>query len=215
MDQFEFNFDFDNDTFVEQQTKRKECSKCHLHPNICICQLIPNEKSYDNHPQIIILQDQREALNKENTVKLIDRFFKNVIMCKKKLPPKIVEQIKEHPEKYATVFPSKNAKVIDQSDDISFTKNYEYLIMIDGTWDQARSIYHQNEVLQLIDTLILTKGKEYCQYSSIRKEIDGGMSTFEATIQTMFLITNDEFLRNERERIMKEFTEMRLKFISK
>ena len=183
MEDFQFEFD---DEFIQENTKRKECETCGLHPNICICTIIKENKPYDNNINIIILQDQREATNKENTVKLIDRFFKNVQICKKKLPPSIVQDIKQNPQTYATVFPSKTAKIIDQSEDISFTANYKHLIMIDGTWDQARSIYHLNTILQSIDTLILTRGKEYCLYGSIRKEIDGGMSTFEATITTVF-----------------------------
>ncbi|EDR28758.1 hypothetical protein, conserved [Entamoeba dispar SAW760] len=200
---------FDEDI---QPQKLRLCEKCGLHPNICICQLIPKEKQHDNYPYLIILQDPREAKVKLNTVKLIDKYFKHVEIYKKNLPIELIDKIQQKPNEFAVLFPRKTAKIIDSGNDISFTQQYKYIIIIDGTWDQAKSIYNRNKLLHQLDTLILSNGNNYSQYNEIRKEISGGMSTFEATITTISIIMKEPSMIIDRNNIMKRFIEMRTKY---
>ncbi|ELP92191.1 hypothetical protein EIN_381580 [Entamoeba invadens IP1] len=191
-------------------SQRDLCPRCGLHVNICACHIV--KEQYNNSIQIVILQDPREAKTKVNTVKLITNLFQNVQIYKRNLPETLNRKIAANKENYAVLYPSKVAKPIDSGDDITFTKKYTTIIIVDGTWEQAKSVYNRNAILSQIDNLILVNGEKYCRYKTVRKEIDGGMSTFEATATTLSLILNDPFLITERDRIMDEFITMRTRF---
>ena len=60
--------------------------------------------------------------------------------------------------------------------------------------------------------MTLSTRKEYCQYGKFRKEIEGGMSTFEATMTTYSIVTNDENIIRDRDSIMKGFIDKRMNY---
>ncbi|KAL7720101.1 tRNA-uridine aminocarboxypropyltransferase [Entamoeba marina] len=192
---------------------RKECPDCGLHPNICCCGIFSNTPIRDNTPNIVVLQDPRESKAKHNTVKLLTRFFKNIVVHKRNLRLEHTNGIRNNPDKFAVLFPSPDAIIIDKETKPLVLQQITTLIVIDGTWQQAKGIYTKNPILKTIPNLSLACGDSICQYSEIRKEVTGGMSTFEATMTALSIITSDDSINTERDRIMKSFVSQRTHFM--
>ena len=137
----------------EEVEHRKLCDVCKFPPKTCICSLF-NKEPINNAIELFILQDPRESTNSKNTVCLLKRYFKNITIVKKCVPHKVVQDIQLHPKSYAVVFPRQDSIVIDnKKTSLLSLPNYKCLIVIDGTWEQAKSIYNRNEIFKQIDSV--------------------------------------------------------------
>ena len=156
---------------------RQRCYGCYRPNQQCFCDFIP---SVQNRTDILILQHQRERSHPFNTARIVNKalqkseliFDRNESFAKRELP--IYEGA-------ALLYPGKDARLID---DLAEDEKPKQLVVIDGTWDQARTLFRDVPQLQKLPQLKLaptTPG----QYRIRREPTATSLSTLEATVQSL------------------------------
>ncbi len=153
---------------------RQRCYECFRPLSFCFCDAIPQ---IDNLTDVLILQHVGERFHPFNTARIVKKALRN---C---------QLIVDHNHRLGThnlpilanaglLYPGENAPVLS---DLSSDERPEQLIIIDGTWHQAKTIVR--DVLQLHDLpcyrLAPTSPGQY----RIRREPNAhSLSTLEATV---------------------------------
>ena len=165
--------------------RRELCPKCEFILARCLCDTL---STIDNQTHLIILQHPSEKNHALNTVRLMNKSFKNISIF-------IGEDFSQHQElqkliinnrhSFALLFPSSEASVLG-----SENQKITHLIFLDGTWKKARKLYFINTFLKSIPNFVLPK-IESSQYTIRKSPFDRGLSTLEAaTIALSFIEKN-------------------------
>ncbi len=101
--------------------------------------------------------------------------------------PWLLEQIEQG--EAALLFPGEN------SQPLATAKPYQYYIVLDGTWQQARKIYNRSPYLHQLDKVAISASQP-SRFRLRRNQVDGGLCTAESVIE--LLKGNNEQLSAER-----------------
>jgi DTW domain-containing protein YfiP len=159
---------------------RERCYGCYRPVESCFCDSIPR---INNQTEVLILQHQRERSHPFNTARIVNRaldrcqllFDRNESFSQRELP--IIEGA-------ALLYPGKDSRLLDE---LSPNERPKQLIVIDGTWDQARTLFRDIPQLHDLPQFKLapsTPGR----YRIRREPTDTSLSTLEATVQSLQLL---------------------------
>ena len=162
---------------------RERCYQCFRPISLCFCQAIPR---IDNRTDVLILQHVGERFHPFNTARIVQRALRRCHL------------IVDHNQRLGThrlpiqakaglLYPDANAPVLT---DLSPAGRPEQLLIIDGTWHQAKTIVR--DVPQLRDLPCYRLAPSSPGQYRIRREPDAqSLSTLEATVAALQALEPD------------------------
>ena len=156
---------------------RQRCYGCYRPTKQCFCNAIPNVA---NRTDILILQHQRERSHPFNTARIVNKaldrcklvFDRNESFAQRRLPIQ---------EGAALLYPGKEAKLLDE---LSPQQKPKQLVILDGTWDQAKTLFRDIPQLHTLPQFKLAPATPG-QYRIRREPTSTSLSTLEATVQSL------------------------------
>ena len=166
------------------------CHECRLVKSECICHLL---QKIDFSLKVWIWQDQKEKKRKNNTGFWLTKLLEQVEFSDEndEFPSTWVTQILENPSSFALLFPHEGSLAVDSTWDHSI-KN---LIVLDTTWDKARSIVQKTPVLTQIQAFHLENLSG--QFTIRKAPFDGAVSTIESVAHFFQTSQLDSNLNNK------------------
>ena len=168
---------------------RNLCLTCQRPLNACICAFIDN---INNKTPVLVLQHPSEVQQSKGTVALLQRSLNScqVIVGEDFSDNVELNRLLQHYQALL-LYPSEKSQVITLTDShnhspLSTSRCHEksqLLIIIDGTWQQARKIYNKSPYLQKFKHYEI-QGVESA-YSKRRNQKNIGLCTAEVTIHLL------------------------------
>ncbi len=156
---------------------RKECYRCFRAASVCICDLVP---SIANRTGVVVLQHHRELLHPIGTARIARLGLQHSSILVAHRHRKLAVDPFQKPGT-ALLYPHPQAKNLDQLT----CENYpEHLIVLDGTWAQASSMYRANAWLKELPHLVIRPQTE-SNYRIRRQPKEGCLATIDALVQTL------------------------------
>ena len=161
--------------------RRDICQTCSRPYTVCLCASFPTEVLNIN-TNLIILQHPNEIKRPMATVPLLINCVpreKCVVLRGKNFGPSkypIIRKCLENRHQTAVLYPLPDAILVPGSAPIPYI---QYLIVLDGTWRQAKSLYKGNVFLNELIHLAIDI-KQTSQYVIRRQPTDNCLSTIEA-----------------------------------
>lgn len=178
---------------------RPVCYRCHKPEQVCICSLI---KPVFNKTGITILQHPRERFHPIGTARIAKLGLSNVDLrvvwngfhADSNLPQKI-------PPNAGLLFPADNARDLAT---ISEDERPEHLVVLDGTWSTARSLYRSQPCLKALPHYFLNPNAP-SQYRIRKEPQEDYRSTIEAIWEALKILEPDN---TTLDGLMETFTAM-------
>lgn len=156
---------------------RQRCYSCYRPVAACFCDSIPKVA---NQTDVLILQHQRERSHPFNTARIVNKalercellFDRNESFARRKLP--IIDGA-------VLLYPGKESKLINE---LSADHKPTQLVIIDGTWDQAKTLFRDIPQLQTLPQYKLAPPSPG-QYRIRLEPSSTSLSTLEATVQSL------------------------------
>lgn len=189
----------------ENCVSREKCSKCNRPPLLCVCEALPKQK-VSTMTNVLVLQHPNEFKRKSlSTVPLMPLVLEN---CKVKVgynfvPESLdlVKQCLDEGKKPLLLFPGPYAISLDDHDVQhekhgvmkDFQNDEQLLILIDGTWAEARRMLNQSpELVDLCQQVQFSLTYDSI-YDVVRKEPEKHcISTLEACAESLTLLEPDK-----------------------
>ena len=143
--------------------------------------------------KFILLTHERETLKDTNTGRLVKQVLAEdaeVIIWKRREPNSFLINLLET-KQAALVFPSDHKT---ENEEYTISKVYDYLIILDATWQEARKMFNRSTYLKQAERVALKISKP-SEYKLRRNQKEGGLSTVECVIE--LLKKNDNFIMAE------------------
>ena len=169
------------DLACSSTVRRDTCITCNRPNTVCICASFPTELLNIN-TNLIILQHPNEIKRPMATVPLLSNCVpkeKCIVLRGKNFSPSkypIIRKCLDNRHQSAVLYPLSGAILVPGSSPVP---HIQYLIVIDGTWRQAKSIYKGNVYLNELVHLAIDI-KQTSQYVIRRQPTDSCLSTIEA-----------------------------------
>jgi len=165
---------------MPEQANREMCYRCHKARVTCVCELI---QAVANKTGILILQHAKERFHSIGTVRFARLGLKNVevqvrwsndlMRLNKPLNP---------PPNTGLLYPSPTA--LDLADP---ENRPEHLIILDGTWRQARNLYHKTPGLKMLPHYALHPAQP-SRYTIRREPAFHCLSTIESIVAALEIL---------------------------
>ncbi|KAF3427842.1 hypothetical protein E2986_01264 [Frieseomelitta varia] len=180
---------------------RNKCSQCKRPVPVCWCPGLPK------HPvrpasKIIILQHPAEVKRCLRTAPMLALGLESgkcVIYRGKKFPLSKHEGLTEILNDKDTIllYPSPSAVALDKLNPVGINGQKPYnLILLDGTWPQAKAIYHSSPALCVLRTCKLV-GIPISEYVIRTQPTEGCLSTLETGAFALSILEGDPELKNK------------------
>lgn len=171
-------------------TKRIHCTQCKKPITTCFCKnVIPQQ----NKTKIIILQHSEEVGHHLNTAIMANLTFKDceIFTGTDFSNNSLLKNAIRDAKRPLLIFPRlPNEESIQEK--ASSPNKCDLIVLIDGSWRNAKQIYRQTKLLQKLEKMELKLG--YPRLYKIRKsEKDNFYSTFEAITYTLEIIEKDSY----------------------
>lgn len=179
---------------------RALCKRCIRPPNLCVCAELPTEL-IETSTQILVLQHPVEFKRKTiSTVPLLPLCLRNIqvkVGCSfdvESLSP--VRDALERGRKPLLLFPSPKALSLDNPEDVRIlgrslpeTERGDLLILLDGTWSQAKNMARDSPSLVKCCQQVQFSLASSSLYGDLRREPEGHcVSTLEACARALVLL---------------------------
>ncbi|OQR90484.1 hypothetical protein THRCLA_09327 [Thraustotheca clavata] len=167
---------------------REVCSKCTRPPCVCFCDLIPSVKMTPSF-QIHCIQHPNEAKRKAlSSVPLLNHSLNNFTLeiTKETMLPSVDTECHQ-----VLLFPGPNAVDLQDLKCIQKLK----VVVVDGTWKEAKKLVQENSVLQALPRVIITCNNSSL-YGTLRREPKSGcVSTLEAVAQAITVLDGNDTIQ--------------------
>lgn len=187
------------------QKNREHCINCALVKEFCICGHVP---SIESDIIFILLSHTNELKKRTNTGILIEKSMTStlVIEWQRKEPSKelldIINMEKEVYFLYTETNETNEIVTLDASEEkIDAVCSKKYIIILDGTWQEAKKIYNRSEYLKDLKRISITP-ENLSEYQLRRKKNEQHLCTAEAAI-----ITLKKFGEDKNSDILKDYFE--------
>lgn len=128
---------------IHAREPREECYRCHKAAVVCICSDVPR---IPNKTPVLILQHPREEFHPIGTVRFAKRSLENVRVIVEDVDRgRVTAPPTELPPDVGLLYPSPNAMLLS---DVPSSARPRTLLVLDGTWPQARGAYRRNPWLR-------------------------------------------------------------------
>ena len=122
---------------------RQQCLKCFRTPELCYCEAVG---SIENQTEILILQHRRERMHPFNTARIVDRTLNNSqLICERN--EDLAARALPISDNAGLLYPSKDAVLLT---DIPADQRPDQLIILDGTWHHAKTLYRDVDRLHAL-----------------------------------------------------------------
>ncbi|WP_443217438.1 tRNA-uridine aminocarboxypropyltransferase [Rhodopirellula sp. P2] len=158
------------------------CHVCFRPRSLCFCKLIPKVA---NQTEVLIMQHRRERSHPFNTARIVSQSLQRCQV--------MVAYNHELAERFATMqlsdrvgllYPGENAKLLS---DLEPDERPEQLVVIDGTWHHAKTLFRDIPRLQTLPRYRLAPS-EPGRYRIRREPNEHALSTLEATVAALSAI---------------------------
>jgi len=206
-----------------------ECPKCRKPANLCVCaDVIP----FDNRTTLLVLQHPQEQDRTLGSARLAALHFKNALFKIGLSWPSLSKVIgrEADPKRWAVLYlGSSSAETLAPGSDIvvlsrkgepvpdqsQALRDIEGVIVLDGTWSQAKALWWRNAWILKCRRVVLAP-RQPSRYGKLRKEPRReGLSTIESTAMLMArLERNPEIettLNTSFERMLARYREVHRK----
>ena len=194
------NFNFDED-IIEEEGVRQYCDQCQRPIRTCWCQYLPKPKIKLSKTKVIIIQHPNETKRAIRTAKMLEHGLEDcLIFVRRKVmtleikdnlssEEKTLRSWLSHPGAHL-LFPRKNAKTPEQLHNSNLEEMV--LIVLDGTWDEAKKMYSWSPALQALPKIILDLSKSQVQSQFVIKTQPNNkcLSTVECVAHTLAVFEN-------------------------
>jgi DTW domain-containing protein YfiP len=171
-----------------------ECPRCLKPPALCVCQGIAQ---IDNTVSLLILQHPQEQDRELGTARLTALHFKDALIKAGLSWPSLTRILGRPTDpqrwailylgsvKAATVLPDRDIVVVNKNGNavdhqVSALRDIEGIILLDGTWSQAKALWWRNGWMLKCKRVVLGP-KRPSRYGKLRREPrSDGLSTIEA-----------------------------------
>lgn len=161
---------------------RRECYRCHKAAVVCVC---PHVARVNNKTGVVILQHPREEFHAIGTVRFAKLGLENVRVMVEDLqhgapstpPPDL-------PADIGLLYPAPGARLLS---DIPPAERPKNLLVLDGTWPQARGCYRRNRWLADLPHFDLAP-KKAGQYRIRMEPNERSLSTIEAIVSALEIL---------------------------
>ena len=129
--------------------------------------------------KFILLTHSREVSKPTNTGQLIQRVMPetHTIIWQRKQPDSALLQIIQN-DRVALVYPAEETVVVSEPE------TFDYFILIDSTWQEARKIYNRSPYLHDIPCVRISV-TQLSNYRLRRNQREGGLCTAECAIELL------------------------------
>lgn len=160
-------------TYDAQTMARAYCYHCFKPDLLCVCDVQP----VSNQTPVWIIQHPAERTHPINSARLtalgLERGHIEIAWNAECAPPSRL------PEGAAVLFPSKASRALE-----TLEVAPKGLVVLDGTWAQAKKLYRQNSWIQSLPHVHLTPS-EQSRYRIRKQPREGYLSTVEATVMAL------------------------------
>ena len=191
--------------------RRSVCDNCHRPPALCVCDVLPQQR-FDTDTRVLILQHPNERRKKNfSTVPLIKLILKNVQVIHgyrfeelDRIPP--IKKCLDNGQRPLLLYPSPEAISLDKTnkekstmnarsssnkmdDDTLRSTDSHLLIIVDGTWTEAKRMVRDSPALVEACQLVQFTSESSSLYDAVRQEPEEHcLSTLEACAQALQLL---------------------------
>jgi len=180
---------------------REVCNRCSRPPPLCVCQSLPNDL-IDTSTSVLILQHPRERRRKSlSTVPLMPLVLKKcAVRVGYEFTPDELDLVAEYiarGQKPLLLFPGPDAISLDDDSDVQAVQDFQnkeqLLILIDGTWAEARGVYMRSlELMSMCQQIQFQSDAESIYPEELRKEPQKHcLSTLESCAHALKLLESD------------------------
>ncbi|XP_065189314.1 tRNA-uridine aminocarboxypropyltransferase 2-like [Sycon ciliatum] len=183
--------DFSDELTEPLEERRVVCRRCIRPQTVCICAHLP-EKRHRCDTKVLVLQHPREEIRGLRTVPILEACLAEgcvKVVRSKRFPVgrfEAVDLALQQPDTLV-LYPAKQA--IDISLAAAPTSPPRTLIVLDGTWKQAKGLYVQNERLRNIPAVSLSS-TQTSAYIIRTQPTDTALSTLESAALALSILEN-------------------------
>ncbi|MDM7859897.1 tRNA-uridine aminocarboxypropyltransferase [Alteromonas sp. ASW11-36] len=155
--------------------KRSVCAVCHYPQTTCICNAVVK---VDTNIKVTVLQHPNETGHAKNTVRLLALVLPTLDICVGDKSVDFSAMRKRLGPDTLVVYPSESAKPITQL--ANNNTHYQHIVLLDGSWRQAKKIWLSNHWLAEFDSAIIDSERA-TGYTIRKAPHTNSLSTLEAT----------------------------------
>ncbi|XP_043469103.1 tRNA-uridine aminocarboxypropyltransferase 2 [Leptopilina heterotoma] len=180
---------------------RNKCEQCRRPITVCWCSGLPKTRIF-TESRLIILQHPAEEKRSLRTVPMLTLALENekcVTYRGKKFPQAKHTGLQEILNDPNTIllYPTSEAVALEELTPVGFNEQKPYnVILLDGTWPQAKAIYHASPVLCTLRTCKIV-GAPLSQYVIRTQPTDNCLSTLETGAIALSILENKSSLKEE------------------
>ena len=183
-----------------EPNKRQSCKICERPVKVCWCNYLPNPKvTLKSNTSVIIIQHPSEKKRKIRTALMavhgLDAGDCKIFSRRKVTETDDLSKLLKLSNAYI-LYPTKDSKNIN---DVAHNTEHKSLIILDGTWDEAKKIYSRSPVLQRLPTIHLEL-KNKSEYVVRTQPSETCLSTIETVAHSLATLENDPTIS---ERLLK------------
>ncbi|XP_077290748.1 DTW domain containing 2 [Arctopsyche grandis] len=185
---------------VEPSTRRELCQRCRRPGTVCWCSKLPQERLEPNC-RLVILQHPAEERRRLRTAPMLSLALiedKCTIYKGKKFPTNDhtgLHDILTSPNTLL-LYPSKSSVDIKTIDTVKQTDSPYNIVLIDGTWPQAKAMYASSPLLHKLRQVKLI-GTVVSHYVIRTQPTEGCLSTLETAAEALAYLEDDSYFREK------------------
>ena len=184
------------------------CSSCGKPPNVCVCD---RSTLHDTRLRVVVLQHPQEQDVTLGTARLLATNLTKakvvVGLSWRSLSAALDEEV--DPARWAVIFPrkgeaqGKGTRAVDKNGVVVPPKKLQGIIVLDGTWSQAKTLWWRNAWLLKLQRVVL-EPREASIYGAMRREPKREyVSTLEAVADTLVALGEPEAVRDHLRRVFR------------
>ena len=181
-----------NTEVLENVTRHKRlfCNQCERPQRVCWCEYLPVPKISLKSHSVIIIQHPSERKRKIRTA-LMAVHGLNESNCQIYVRRKVTstDELSKTllSSKSYVMYPSKDSKNLTT---VTCDKTFTNIVILDGTWDEAKKIYARSPVLQSLPTIHLDLDKQ-SEYVVRTQPSEKCLSTIETIAHSLAILEYD------------------------
>ncbi|KAK9886426.1 hypothetical protein WA026_016706 [Henosepilachna vigintioctopunctata] len=177
---------------------RSKCHKCERPLSVCWCRALPDPPLKPNN-RIIVLQHPAEEKRSLRTVPMLKLGLEKgccLIFRGKRFPGQHLnlEELLRKPNTLL-LYPSQNSVDLKEIRENQLYSSYN-LVLLDGTWPQAKAMYSGNPILHSIKQVKLVIDKP-SNYIIRTQPTDGCFSTLETAAESLSILEDNNIYREK------------------